>query len=602
MKLCHLSCLGGVFIVSVLGLALTAAATSRKPAIGSTAGELHFKDIRFSPRTLKDIGPAKAYVIVFTTSECPLVKRYWPRLKQLSSHFEEQGARFLSINVGPEDSLKEIAYQAIEYDVEFPCVKDFDGDCAGLLGVNYTPEVVVLDGDFKIRYRGHVNTQFRLGGENPSAGREDLQEAIEDVLAGRKVRVEETTVDGCAITRPEATPKRTSLTYAKNVAPILNQHCVECHRPGTPAPFSLTSYEKVAAKAGTIAEAVAEERMPPWFAHPGFGDFINQRGLTAAERNTVIEWARGGKPAGDLAKAPTPRNFPETKWQIGEPDLVITATQPEKLPATGVIPYRYVILPRLFEHDTWVQGIEIMPGNPRVVHHANLAFATLPFGFDENRNFLTGKVPGGIAVDLASGIAMMIPKGSVLALQIHYVTTGKEETDQVSVGLRFAKEPVHKRVRYKIIADYRFKIPPGAPAHRVAAQKTLEADATGIGLFSHMHLRGKDSTFFAHYPNGTNETLLALPNYSFDWQLSYVWRRGTRQFPKGTQIECVSHFDNSAFNPFNPDPNATVKNGPQTFNEMMQGFFFYTVDAEDLNLQIDPKTGKELKKQAAVSR
>ena len=158
-----------------------------------------------------------------------------------------------------------------------------------------------------------------------------------------------------------------------------------------------------------------------------------------------------------------------------------------------------------------------MPGNPKVVHHANLGFATLPVGFDEERNFLTGKVPGGIAVDLDSGVAMMIPKGSGLVFQIHYVTTGKEETDQISVGLRFAREPIHKRVRYKIIADYRFKIPPAAPAHRVAAQKTLEDDATGIGLFSHMHLRGKDSTFFAHYPDGKTETLLALPNYRFDW-------------------------------------------------------------------------------------
>jgi hypothetical protein len=260
-----------------------------------------------------------------------------------------------------------------------------------------------------------------------------------------------------------------------------------------------------------------------------------------------------------------------------------------------------VVLPHLFDHDTWVQGIEIMPSNGRVVHHANLGFATLPFGFDEERNFLTGKVPGGIAVDLDAGAAMMIPKGSGLVLQIHYVTTGKEETDQISVGLRFAREPIHKRVRYKIIADYRFRIPPGAPAYRVAAQKALEDDATGIGLFSHMHLRGKDSSFLAHYPDGRTEKLLVLPNYSFDWQLSYVWERGTQHFPKGTKIECVSHFDNSAFNPFNPDPTVTVKNGPQTINEMMQGFFFYTVDSEDLNLEIDPKTGKEIKREARAS-
>lgn len=589
------ACLAGA-----LSLLASLAAAPKKPAIGSQIEELHFKDIRFSPRTLKDLGPAKAYVIAFATTECPLAKRYWPRFKELSSQYREQGAQFLAINVGPDDSLKEIAYQAIESGLDFPCVKDFDGNCARSLGVEHTPEVVVLDGEGKLRYRGHVDSQYRLGGENPSAGREDLKEAIEDVLAERKVSVPETSVDGCAITFPEPAPSRTSLTFARDVASIINQHCVACHRSGTAAPFALTSYEKVAAKAGAIAEAVEEERMPPWFAHPGFGKFMNQRGLTADERTRVVEWARGGKPPGDLAQAPRPRQYPDTKWQIGEPDLVITASEPQKLPATGVIPYRYVVLPYLFEHDTWVQGIEIMPSNARVVHHANLGFATLPLGFDEERNFLTGKVPGGIAVDLDSGVSMMIPGGAGLVLQIHYVTTGKEETDQISVGLRFAKEPIHKRVRYKIIADYRFKIPPGAPAHRVSAQRALEHDATGIGLFSHMHLRGKDSTFFAHYPDGKTETLLSLPNYSFDWQLSYVWNRGAQHFPKGTKIECVSHFDNSAFNPFNPDPTATVKNGPQTFNEMMQGFFFYTVDAEDLNLQVDPKTGKEIKKQAST--
>jgi len=192
---------------------------------------------------------------------------------------------------------------------------------------------------------------------------------------------------------------------------------------------------------------------------------------------------------------------------------------------------------------------------------------------------------------------MMIPKGFGLVFQIHYVTTGKEETDQISVGLRFAKEPIRKRVRYKIIGDYKFKIPPGAPAWPVAAEKELECDATGIALFSHMHLRGKDSTFFAHYPDGKTETLLVLPNYSFDWQLSYVWDRGVKHFPKGTKIECNSHFDNSPFNPYNPNPKATVKNGPQTHEEMMQGFFFYTADAENLDLHVDPKTGKEIASQ-----
>jgi peroxiredoxin len=584
-----------VIALTTLQSAHVQAAESAVP-IGSQAAKFSFTDIRFSPRTLDDLGPQKACVLVFTTVECPLSQRYLPRLKELAKEFAGQEVQFVAINVGPDDSVMQMAWHAMESGAEFPFVKDFDGQCARALGATRTPEAVVLDAERKIRYRGRIDDQFRLGGAKPTVERDDLKEALTDVLAGAKVRVEETPVDGCAITFPDPSVKAdSSLTYAKDIAPLVNKHCVECHRPGTAAPFVLTSYEKVKAKAATIAEVVEQQRMPPWFAHPGFGTFLNARVLSAGERATFVQWARGDRAPGDLAQAPKPPEFPESKWRIGEPDLVITAAADQKLPETGYIPYRYIVLPHIFLKDTWVQGIEIMPSNARVVHHANLAFATLAGGFDEAHNFLTGKVPGGIPVNLDSGVAMLIPAGSVLALQVHYVTTGKEETDRIAVGLRFAREPIKKRVYYKIIDTSKFRIPPGAPAHPVSAERELECDATGIGLFTHMHLRGKDSTFIAHYPDGKSETLLALPNYSFDWQVGYEWPRGTRQFPKGTKIECLSHFDNSAFNPFNPDPKATVKHGPQTFHEMMQGFFFYTNNAETLNIKVDPKTGVEIK-------
>ena len=574
-----------------LALANGFAAESKMP-IGSQPPAFSFADIRYLPRTLDDFGHPKAFVLVFTTVGCPIVQRYLPRLKELAKQFHDQGVQFLAVDEGPDDSMTEVAYQAVENGIDFPFVKDFDGDCARAVGADRTPQVVVLDGARRIFYRGRIDDQYRLSGVRPSASRDDLREALEDIVAGLPARLAETMADGCLISFPAPKPAHSALTYAKDIAPLINQHCVACHRAGTAAPFALTNYEKVASKAATIAEVVEQQRMPPWFAHPDFGKFVNDRRMTAQERAAIVEWACGGKAAGDLAQAPKPPEFQDTQWNIGQPDMVITAATPEQIPATGYIPYCYVILPYVFLHDTWVQGIQIMPGNARVVHHANLAYASLGNGFDIDRNFLTGKVPGGIDVDLGSGVAMMIPKGSVLALEIHYVTTGKEETDQISVGLRYAREIIHKRVRYKELQNNKFSIPPGAPFYPVAAQKQLECDATGVGLFSHMHLRGKDSTFFAHYPDGKTATLLALPNYSFDWQLSYVWPRGVAHFPKGTKIECSSHFDNSPFNPFNPNPKATVREGPQTKDEMMIGFFFYTDDSEDLNLRINPKTGR----------
>jgi len=583
-------------ILAALALAGGVAAEEERPAIGSKVGHVTFKDIRYLPRSLDDFGEPELFVIAFLTNDCPLARRYLPRLQEWSSAYRDRGVRFIGVNVGVGDSLMDVAYQAIEFGVEFPVVKDFTGEVVRALGASRTPEVVVLDAGRVIRFRGRIDGQYRLGGVRPTPGRQDLKEAIDELLAGREVSVAETPVDGCVIGFPEVR-QDDSLTYAKDIAPLMNKHCVECHRPGTAAPFSLKSYARVSANAEMIAEVVEEQRMPPWFAHPAHGEFINKRGLDQEERETILRWVRGGKAPGNLDEAPKPPEFPQSEWLIGEPDLVIAAAKQEEIPAVGFIPYRYVLLPHIFTRDTYVQGIQILPGNPKVVHHANLAHVTLTGGFDGARNFITGFVPGGIPMTLDSGNAIMIPAGSALALQIHYVTTGKEEADRISVGLRFAKEPVRKRVRYKVLARYGFEIPPGAPAHRISAEARLEGDATGLGLFSHMHLRGKDSTFFARYPDGSEEILLSLPNYSFDWQLSYLWEPGARKFPKGTVIECRSHFDNSPFNPYNPDPAATVKEGPQTHDEMMQAFFFYTDDAEELDLEIDPASGRVVRRE-----
>lgn len=244
----------------------------------------------------------------------------------------------------------------------------------------------------------------------------------------------------------------------------------------------------------------------------------------------------------------------------------------------------------MFPHDTWVQSVEVLPDNPRVVHHANLAFMTLGERPREE-NFITGRVPGGDPMVLDEGTALLIPRGSVLGLQIHFTTTGKPETARLSVGLKYPRGPVHKRLYHQQVYTRRFEIPPFAPAHPVTASRRLDFDATGIGLFSHMHVRGKDMTFSARTPDGATDTLLLIPNYSFDWQQSYRWAPGTRKFPRGTTFEVAAHFDNSEFNPFNPDPTAAVRNGDQTFNEMVYGFYFYTRDDEDLNLTVDPRTG-----------
>ena len=570
-----------------------ATAADERVKIGAQVGELRFKDIRYVQRSLADLGEGKAYVLVFSNTTCPLVQKYWPKLKRLEQTYRDQGVRFVAVNVAPDDEISEIAQQGVDYGVEFPLVKDVSGASVAALGVQRTPEVVVLDADRKLRYRGRIDDQYRIGGARPDASSDDLAGALADILAGREVKVAETTVDGCLITLPSPVRVDREVTFYRDVLPIVQNHCQECHRTNGNAPFALLTRDEVAAQAEMLAEVVAERRMPPWFASRE-QHFDNERGLSAEERATLIAWTKTGMAAGDAKDAPAAKVFSDSKWEIGEPDVVTTAVELHTLPAEGFVDYKYIVLPYVFLKETWISAAEIRPSNPAVVHHCNMAYASIGKQFDDG-NFITGRVPGGTAMILDEGVGYRIPAGSVIGLQIHYTTTGKEEKNRMSVGLRFPRGVVHQELHHLQATTSRFEIPPGAAAHPVQATRTLSTDATGIGMFSHMHLRGKDMTFKAIYPDGNEEKLLSIPNYHYDWQQNYRWQPGKKKFPRGTQIEVTAHFDNSRFNPFNPDATKTVRHGPQTVHEMMFGFFFYTADGEDLNLRIDPKTGQRVK-------
>ncbi|MGE0709055.1 MAG: redoxin domain-containing protein [Planctomycetota bacterium] len=574
------------------GAAEQGAAEPGAAKLGEAVGKLELTDTRYLPRTLDDLGQPRLIALVFTTVECPMVKRVLPRVVALSRELRPKGVQFLAVDVGPGDDLRAVATQALDCEADFPFVKDFSGDAIRRLGVDRTALVVVLDEQRRVRYRGRVDDQYRLGGVRPKATREDLRLALEELLAGKPVSVPETAVDGCRVAPPTAPPLAGAPpTWSEHVAPILYANCVSCHRQGTQAPFALLDYEKARANAGTIAEVVAQGRMPPWFASERHGSFTNHRGLSAAARETIAAWVRAGCPQGDPRRAPARPALPAPgAWEIGTPDLVLPDPSEQRLPAHGYVPYRYVILPHVFAADTWVTGVQIRPQNPRVLHHCNLAYVDVLDPDPAKAHFITGQVPGGEAMKLPEGLGFKIPQGAMLVLQIHYVTSGQAETDRISVGLRFARWPVQKQVHHIRVTRFDFEIPPGAPAHRVVASKAIPHDATGIALFSHMHLRGRDMTFTAVYPDRRRETLLEIPNYSFDWQLSYRLPPRKR-FPKGTKLECVGHYDNSPWNPYNPDPSKAVRFGEQTYHEMFYGFFFYTDDSEQLDVRVDPQTG-----------
>jgi thiol-disulfide isomerase/thioredoxin len=580
-----------------------------RPQIGDQVARFEFQDTWFLPRSLDDFNaktfptPRRAFVLVFANTTCPLVQRYWPRLKELEAKYREQGVQFIAVNVGGEDSILDISAQGVEYDIPFPLVKDVDGQCVAACGVDRTPEVAVIDADRKLRYRGRIDNQIRLGGTSAGAVRHELQEAIEDLLAERPIAVTETPVDGCRITQLVERKHNAALTYHEQIGPLMAKYCTDCHQADTAAPFALQTYDEVAANAEMIAEVVAEQRMPPWYAAKGRGEFANCREMPVADREAIIAWVRGGavrgKAANDAvetvateqsAKPASGDAWVNRKWSIGEPDLVLEALAEFDVPAEGYVDYRYAVLPKMFTQDMWFAAVEVLPSNTRVVHHCNLG--VIPIGGDgRNAKLVTGYVPGGGPMVLSDGVAGKIPAGSMLGLQVHLTTTGKPEKCRIRVGFRFPRELVKKELHYVELARHGFKIPPHDPFHQMSASETVDGDVTALGMFAHMHVRGKDMTFRAHPPEGEPDVMLMIPNYSFDWQLPYYLPRGAKKYPAGTRFEAVAHFDNSAFNPYNPDPAAEVREGQQTFEEMMYGYVFYTNDGEELNLAVDAKTG-----------
>jgi peroxiredoxin len=575
---------------SLLGLVVAGFAFAAEPEarIGTKVGDLRFKDIRYLSRSLADFGEKKAYVFVFVQSGCPLAEKYLPVLDRLDREFRDKGVQFAAVNPGPADTVTMMAAQAVEFGVSFPFLKDADCKVADALGVTRTPEVVVLDAKRTLRYRGRIDDQYRPGGHRAEPTRRDLVEALDAVLAGKSVAVTSTPVDGCLLPRPVEAGTE-PVTFADHVAPILRRHCQMCHQPNTVAPFALVTYEQAKAKGRTVAEVVNEGRMPPWYAAPRDGDHIRHKSLSATERETIVRWVRTGMARGDDSKLPKAPDPLPAGWRIGEPDLVLK-TRPFELPSEGDIPYKYVVFPHVFDHDTWVSGVQILPDVPRAVHHANLAYWKVGETFKES-NFVTGVVPGGEPMTVGDKVAFLIPKNSVLGIQIHCVPTGKAAKVTLSVGIKYAGGTVDKQLRHMLFVDTRYTIAPGAAAHPVKVVRTLDRDIVGIGLFCHMHVRGKAMTFTARTPDGKTDRLLTIPNYNFEWQIPYRWEPGGKVLPKGTKLECAALYDNSAFNPFNPDPTKAVRDGQQTYQEMMNGFMFYVDANEKLGLDIDPKSG-----------
>jgi hypothetical protein len=395
-------------------------------------------------------------------------------------------------------------------------------------------------------------------------------------------------------------------TFHKDVLPVLQKNCQECHRPGEAAPMAFLTFQETRPWAKAIKAAVASGKMPPWFADPHVGKFANDRSLSAVEKDVLVRWADAGAPEGKKKDAPPPREF-AAGWTIGTPDVVLDMGTDFKVPAEGKVEYTYFVVPTGFTEDKWIDKVELRPGDRSVVHHVVLLSRPpksnylkqlkpgVPFAEIKkprtNRPPDAGKgslmlggfaevlsiyVPGGDAYATKPGQARLVEAGSDLIFQMHYTASGKETVDRSKVGIVFAKEPPKERVINGYVANMNLQIPAGAPNHQVDARFVFQDDVTLQSFFPHAHVRGKAYRYAVKYPDGRTETILNVPKYDFNWQQTYYLAEPLK-LPKGTEFIGTAWYDNSPNNKFNPDPNADVYWGDQTWEEMLAAFIDFVI-------------------------
>jgi len=565
----------GAWFLSLILLAASSLALAES-SVGKSVDDFTLSDYLGTKHSLNEWKENRAVVVVFLGTECPLAKLYATRLVELAERYQDKSVQIVGINANSHDTLLEIGHYARVHQLNFPMLKDAGNKVADRFGATRTPEAFLLDERRVVCYHGRIDDQYGVGYSRPNVARQDLAVAIDELLAGKPISQPTVEAVGCQIGRVNRRAPMGDITYSNQISRLLQKHCVRCHRPGQIAPFSLTAYEEVIGWAETICEVMDDERMPPWHANPEHGEFLNDARMTDGEKNLFYEWVQNGVPRGDESQLAKSVKY-EERWQIGKPDIVFKMPKPFKVPAKGIVPYQYFYLDTNFEKDVWIKASEARPGNRSVVHHIFLFYLppgqTEPNAEDPLFNTVATFAPGVPAGTFQDDLARFIPAGSKLGFQVHYTPTGSEQSDQSEVGLIFVdpNEAV-REARIQAAINLDFKIPPGAKKHSVKAEYQFTQDTYVHALVPHMHYRGRSFRFTANFPDGTQEILLDVPRYDFNWQNAYVLKK-PKLMPEGAVMMCHGVFDNSEQNLVNPDPTAEVRWGDQTWDEMMLGTF-----------------------------
>jgi hypothetical protein len=402
-----------------------------------------------------------------------------------------------------------------------------------------------------------------------------------------------------------AVSARGQVTFTKDVAPILQEHCQVCHRPDTFAPMSLLTYEEARPWAKSIRQKVLAREMPPWYIDKTVGvrHFKNDASLSDQEIATIEKWVDAGSPKGNPADMPPPRKFEDTdQWHMGQPDLIVTLPKDQIVPAKGSDKWIDVLADSGLKEDRYIQGIEVRPIKGfKVIHHVTTSMKTeeeLEGGGDAQGVFLNEYALGKNADVFPEGAGRLIKAGTKISFNLHLHSVGQEMAANVALGLKLypkGYQPKYNETTEKVGDPKDLDIPPGVSDARFDAYNTLTRPVRLISYQPHMHNRGKASCIEAIYPGGHQvEMLSCVSKYQFAWHLVYLYADDEQPLlPAGTVLHVTSWYDNSAANKFNPDPTNTVTYGQRTIDEMGGAWIsYYTLSDDEYKQQVSARKAK----------
>ncbi len=551
--------------------ALAITLTSFTYALPDRIGDFALLDSDGAFHQLSRYRNREALVLMSFDNRCASIDTAIGQLKSLQRDWSDQGVAFGLIDSSGEADIQTIRATKARHGLDLPLLIDNGQLVTETLRLTRAGEVAILDPErLTLIYRG--------------VALESAAQSLANEIAGTTDNTIITESAGCELNFPMR-ESHLAITpdYATEIAPIIAEQCASCHREGGIGPFAMDSHLMLQGWSPMIREVLLTKRMPPTQVDPYIGHFSNARYISDLDLQRLVHWIDAGAPRGGADIDPlTELQFPDRReWQLGEPDFIVKAPVHE-IPATGVLDYINIEVELPFEEDKWVRAVQYIAGDEAVLHHL-LSYVTAPreavqgespVAVNASTRFLEGYAPGKVdAIAFPQNTGVYIPQGYNLSMQFHYTPNGRATVDETLLGLYMHDDPPDYENFTQSVSGM-FRIPPFAGNHAASAEYVFAEDVVVTGLRPHMHFRGKDMKLSAELPDGSITELLSVPNYSYAWQPTYALEEPVN-LPAGTMVHVTGTFDNSEYNPANPDPSKELTFGLQSWDEMFIGYWTY---------------------------